>query len=147
MVVEFLDRVRTLFEGDPAVKRVADDPALSAELMLLLRMVLADGEVDEAEMATFRHICAEAFGISGEGLRQVTEYLQDFGYEITTPKALELYATLPMDRRVALARHMAEIAKADQDFSAKEAELLKRTLSLLGITQNDIAANPPVAAG
>jgi uncharacterized tellurite resistance protein B-like protein len=147
MVAEFVERLRVLFEGNPAVKRVADDPTLSAELMLLLRMVLADGEVDAAEMVMFKQICANVFGIEGEALKEVTEYLQDFGYEITTSKALALFAAQPMERRVGLARHMAEIASADQDFSRKEAELLKRTMTLLGISQTDIAAYPPDVTG
>lgn len=147
MVAEFVEKLQALFEGNPAVRRVADDPALSAELMLLLRMVLADGEVDAAEMVMFRQICANVFGIEGEALKEVTEYLQDFGYEITTTKALALFAAQPMERRVGLARHMAEIASADHDFSRKEADLLKRAMTLLGISQADIAAYPPNVTG
>ncbi|MGB3500959.1 MAG: TerB family tellurite resistance protein [Mesorhizobium sp.] len=133
MVAEFLEQVKRLIDGDPAIKRVADDPVLSAELMLLFRMVLADGGVDAAEMAAFRRICSTAFGIEGESLRAVTHYLQDYGYEFTTSKALALFKTLPEARRRELARHMAEIAKADNDISIQEVELLKRTLHVLGL--------------
>ena len=66
MALELFSKVRELFEGDPVVRKVADDPALSAEILLLFRMVLADGEVDEAELETLRRICADAFGIDGE---------------------------------------------------------------------------------
>ncbi len=147
MVAEFVERLRNLFEGDPAVRRVADDPALSAELMLLLRMVLADGEVDADEMAMFRRICSNVFGIEGAALKEVAEYLQDFGYEITTSKAIGVFAALPMERRVALARHMAEIASADHNVVKKEADLLKRTMSLLAISQAEIDAHPPETTG
>lgn len=133
MVAEFLEQVKRLIDGDPAIKRVADDPIISAELMLLFRMVLADGEVDAAEMAEFRRICSTAFGIEGESLKAVTSYLQDFGYELTTSKALALFSELPEERRRELARHMAEIARADDEISSKEVELLKRTMHVLGL--------------
>ena len=133
MVAEFLERVRDLFEGDPAIRRVADDPVMSAELMLLFRMVLADGEVDAAEMGAFRRIVATTFGIEGDSLKAVVGYLQEFGYELTTSRALAVFAELPVDRRTELARHMAEIARADDDISTKEVELLKRTMHVLGL--------------
>ncbi|MEP4752324.1 MAG: TerB family tellurite resistance protein, partial [Nitratireductor sp.] len=77
MAEGFLAKLRVLVEGDPAVRRVADDPVLSAELLLLFRMILADGEVDEKELETFRRICREAFGIGEDGLKNVIRYLHD----------------------------------------------------------------------
>lgn len=58
-----LDQIRSIFDGDPGVRKVADDRVLSAELLMLFRMILADGAVSESEMVAFRHICKEAFGI------------------------------------------------------------------------------------
>ena len=63
MAVGLLGQMRNLLDGDPGVRKVADDPILSAELLLLFRMILADGEVEEHEMATFRRICRDSFGI------------------------------------------------------------------------------------
>ena len=48
-----------MIEGDPGIRKVADDPVLSAELLLLFRMILADGKVDDSEMKAFRRICRE----------------------------------------------------------------------------------------
>jgi uncharacterized tellurite resistance protein B-like protein len=59
-----LAQIREIFEGDPGVRKVADDPVLSAELLLLFRMILADGQVSDTEMAVFRRICAESFEIA-----------------------------------------------------------------------------------
>ncbi len=133
MVAEFLEQVRRMFDGDPAIQRVADDPVMSAELMLLFRMVLADGKVEDEELTEFRRICETAFGLDAEGLKAVTGYLQEFGYELTTPKALEVFSQVPVERRRELARHMAEIARADHSISAKEVSLLKRTMHVLGL--------------
>lgn len=132
-----LAQIRTLFEGDPGVRKVADDPVLSAELLLLFRMILADGVIEEAEMATFRHICREGFGIGDESFDGVVEYLNDFGYETNGVQAIELFKELPIERRRLLARHMAEIAKADEKLAEKEVRLLRRTLELLGVSPVD----------
>ena len=37
MLNSVLARVRMLIEGDPGIRKVADDPVLSAELLLLFR--------------------------------------------------------------------------------------------------------------
>ena len=138
MVAEFLEKIRLLFEGDPAVRRVADDPLLSAELMLLFRMVLADGVAAGPELDAFKRICRDAFEIDEESLDDVLGYLKDYGYEITEARALGAFGAMPLSRRVALARHMAEIAKADAKLSKQEVELLKRTVKLLHVDPLDI---------
>lgn len=132
-----LAQIREIFEGDPGVRKVADDPVLSAELLLLFRMILADGQVSEAEMAVFRRICAESFGIGEESIDGVVEYLNDFGYETSGAQAIEMFRELDVERRKELARHMAEIAKADSQLAENEVKLLRRTLDLLGISPVD----------
>ncbi len=127
-----------LFEGDPAIRRVADDPVLTAELLLLFRMILADGAVEEKELETFRRICRDAFGIPEDKLGGVIRYLQDFGYETTGSQALSLFRTLDRERRVELGRHLAEIAKADRNLSEHEVRLLKRTLEVLELDPREI---------
>jgi uncharacterized tellurite resistance protein B-like protein len=134
----FLARIRQLFEGDPGIRRVADDPVLTAELLLLFRMILADGAVEEGELATFRRICTESFGIPEESLAGVIRYLQDYGYETSGSQALALFRTLDHPRRVELGRHLAEIAKADAKLSEHEVRLLKRTLEVLELDPREI---------
>src|SRR5690606_31064039 len=99
MATGLLTRIRDLFDGDPGVRKVADDPALTAELLLLFRMILADGTVSESEMAVFRHICEHSFGISGDSLDGVVEYLNDFGYETTSAQAIAIFGELDAERR------------------------------------------------
>jgi uncharacterized tellurite resistance protein B-like protein len=133
-----LAQIRTLFEGDPGVRKVADDPVLTAELLLLFRMILADGEVSESEMTVFRRICEESFGIAGDSLDAVVEYLQDYGYETTGAQAVAMFQDLDIERRKELARHMAEIAKADAHLSENEVRLLRRTIDMLGVSPADV---------
>lgn len=138
MLDSVLAKVRMMIEGDPGVRKVADDPLLSAELLLLLRMILADGKVDDNEIATFRRICRDAFGIEGESIDGIVDYLNDFGYETSGTQAVDLFRGLDLDRRKTLARHMAAIAKADTQLAEQEIRLLKPTLELLGVDPNDL---------
>lgn len=133
-----LANIRSIFEGDPGVKLVAEDPVLSAELLLLFRMILADGVVKESEMAVFRRICTEAFGIPPESVDDVIEYLNDVGYETNAGQAIAMFKEMDLQRRRALATHMADIARADQNLAENEKRLLRRTLELLEIA-------PPVS--
>lgn len=132
-----LAQIREIFDGDPGVRKVADDPVLSAELLLLFRMILADGQVSDSEMAVFRRICKESFGIGEESMQGVVEYLNDFGYETNGAQAIGMFRELDIERRRLLARHMAEIAKADSQLAENEVRLLRRTLDLLGISPVD----------
>jgi uncharacterized tellurite resistance protein B-like protein len=138
MALEVFSRIRELFEGDPAVRKVADDPALSAEILLLFRMVLADGAVEQAELDTLKRICAEAFGIGEDSFGEVMRYLHDYGYETTTSQALAIFRGYPRERRVQLARHLAEIAKADSGLHQHEVRLLARTLEVLKLEPHEV---------
>jgi uncharacterized tellurite resistance protein B-like protein len=138
MASGLLAQLREIFEGDAGVRKVADDPVLSAELLLLFRMILADGQVSESEMQVFRRICREAFGIADESIDGVIEYLNDFGYETSGAQAIGMFRELDIERRKELARHMAEIAKADRQLAENEVRLLRRTLDLLGISPVDV---------
>lgn len=138
MAFALLDQIRSIFDGDPGVRRVADDPVLSAELLMLFRMILADGSVSESEMETFRRICRESFNIPEASMDKVIDYLNDSGYETSGSQAMALFQELDVDRRKLLARHMAEIAKADRHLAENEVKLLRRTLDILGISPVDV---------
>jgi uncharacterized tellurite resistance protein B-like protein len=140
MLDTVLARVRTMIEGDPGIRKVADDPVLSAELLLLFRMILADGKVDDSEMKAFRRICRDSFGIEEDSIDGVVDYLNDYGYETTGTQAVGLFRDLDLDRRKQLALHMAEIAKADTELAQQEIRLLRRTLELLGVSARELAS-------
>ncbi len=137
MAFALLDKIRSIFDGDPGVRKVADDPVLSAELLMLFRMILADGSVSESEMAVFRRICKDGFGIPESSIDNVIEYLNDFGYETNGSQAIAMFRDLDVERRKLLARHMVEIAKADHQLAESEVRLLRRTLDLLDISPVD----------
>lgn len=132
-----LAKIRAVFEGDPGVRKVADDPVLVAELVLLFRMMLTDGKVSDTEMEVLRRICRVSFGIPEESMQAVIGYLHDYSYETTGGQALAMFRDLDIERRRLLARHMAEIAKADASLSRDEVRLLRRLIDLLGLEPAD----------
>jgi len=142
MALGLLSQIRSIFEGDPGIRKVADDPVLSAELLLLFRMILADGVVKEEEMAMFRRICRDAFSIPEESIDGVIEYLNEFGYETNGGQALAVFLEMDEERRRELAMHMAAIAKADSQLSENEVRLLRRTLDMLKISPVDPVKTP-----
>jgi uncharacterized tellurite resistance protein B-like protein len=133
MAESLIARFVSLFEGDSGVRMVAEDPVLSAELLLLFRMILADGAVTETEMQAFRRICSEAFAIPETSIDSVIEYLNETGYETTGAQALAMFRVLDEDRRRLLVKHMADIAKADSQLAQAEVRLLRRTLEVLDL--------------
>lgn len=140
MIEALISRMIAAFEGDPGVRRVAQDPALAAELLLLFRMILADGQVSGGETAALRRICRDSFGIPEESLDDVVEYLSEVGYETSGAQAVLAFQDQDIERRRQLARHMAEIAKADENLAHNEVRLLKRTLDLLGLQPQDVTS-------
>jgi len=139
-----LARLRELVEGNTAVTKVANDPAAMAELLLLFRMILADGKAQEREMAVLRRICSDALGIAGDDLEQVLQYVQDFGYETTSAQAIAVFREMPRERRIMLARHMADISKADAELNHHEVRLLARVVDMLQISPQDVVDGQPL---
>jgi uncharacterized tellurite resistance protein B-like protein len=120
-----------LFEGDPGVQKVAHDSALTAELLLLFRVALADGNVEKSELETLRNIADQAFGIDPESFGKVVNYLHDFGYEVTGRQAAELFRKMPYERKKDLIEHMTAVATADHNLDDREVGLIRRTIALL----------------
>lgn len=128
----FFGKIKDMIARDKAVRMVADDPALTAELILLFRVVLADGEVSASELEKFKEICATAFGIPPEAVEGVGEYLGDFSYETTSQQAASVFADMGAERKQLLVEHMLQIAGADHRTSNKELDLIRAVASKLG---------------
>lgn len=129
-----LKSVREFFEGNPSVRKVAEDPAITAELLLLFRIILADGTISDPEMAALQRVCREAFGIRDEDMDEVIEYLQDFGYETTGRQAIDIFLDMDRERRVTLMKHLIEMARADRELNQQEVKLVKRVAAMLELS-------------
>jgi uncharacterized tellurite resistance protein B-like protein len=140
MEFNILKSLRKFVEGNPSVRRVADDIELTSELILLVRMMFADGELRQEEMANFERICETAFGIPLDDVPQVLRFLRDYGYETTAAAAAGMFAELPEERKKSLLLHMLSIAKSDEELHADESDLIRRTAAVLGLSAEQIRA-------
>jgi uncharacterized tellurite resistance protein B-like protein len=95
----FGERVRAFLESHDSLNRVAHDPALTAELLLLVRMSFADKSVEPAEAEAFAAVCTRLLGLHADELGDIFKYLNDFGYETSNAQAAEMLAGLSEARR------------------------------------------------
>ncbi len=133
-----VDRIRDWLEKDKSVKRVAEDLQLTSELVLLVRMIFADGKLRPEELKDFKQICKIAFYIPDDDVPKVLKYLQEFGYETTAEDAAAMFRNLDMERKKALLVHMLSIAKSDSVVHQHEAELIRKTATILGLSADDL---------
>ncbi len=143
----FLDKIRTLLEPNNSVSRVADDQQLTAELILLVRMMFADGKVTADELEKFREICATKCGIPAEDIPDVVKYLSEYGYETTAEQAAGMFANMSLEHRRAILRRMARIARSDNELDPRESLMIQQTADILGLTMMDAFADKNFETG
>lgn len=134
-----LDKIKDWIDTDKSVRKVAEDLQLTSELILLVRMMFADGALKPEELENFKRICKIAFDIPEEDVPKVVEYLQDFGYETSINDAVAMFEGLEWERKKTLLVHMLSIAKSDNEVHSNEAELIRKTSALLGLSAEEIA--------
>lgn len=132
MPFAWLEALKTRLEKEKVVRLVATDPALTAELLLLFKVILADGEVRQGELDIFKRICRDSFGLDPDVMDGVYQYLHDFAYETTPEQAAAVFADMPLERRQRLLDHMIEIAEADSDVDQREERFVARIADMLG---------------
>lgn len=126
-------RVRALLDQHASLNKVAHDPVLTAELLLLVRMSFADRKVGPAEADAFAAICTRLLGLKGDELSDILKYLHDFGYETTDAQAAGMLAELDDGRKREILDHLAIVARADGEVDERERRLLEATARRLGI--------------
>jgi len=136
---KLVEAVRSYFDQDKSVRKVADDVGLTAELILLIRMMFADGRLAKRELANFKRICQTAFDIPEADVADVIAFLKDTGYETSSEEAAGMFQGLDVERRRALLVHMLSIARSDDELHTEEIELLRRTAKVLGMNAQDLA--------
>lgn len=134
-----LDKFSRFLGGNPSLQKVADDLQLTSELILLVRMMFADGELKPQEMDMFKRLCKEAFGLNPEDIPGILQYLKDFGYETTSWDAAAAFADHDPERKKQLLIHLLAVAKSDNELAFDEAELIRKTADVLGMTAEEIA--------
>ena len=143
MTNRFIEAIQNFLGDDKSVRMVADDVQLTSELILLVRMMFADGELRPVELSAFKRICNKAFGIPEEDVPEVIQYLREIGYETTAADAASMFRGLDVERKRTLLLHMFSIAKSDNELHADEVDLIRKTAEVLGLDAADIAGAQP----
>jgi len=120
------------------LKNVAEDRAMVAELLMLFRMILADGEVGEAELAVLRRICREAFDVEEAAFPGLMHVVEEMG-GTKGLQTVRVFRSFDHPRRVALARRMLAIAQADEELSRREERFAVRLFDILDLEPADLA--------
>lgn len=137
--MKILDRIKGFVERDSSVKRVAEDLQLTSELILLVRMIFADGEMKPEELQNFKRICKIAFDIPEKDVPEVVKYLQDYGYETTADDAASMFSSMDEERKKSLLLHLMSIAKADNNVHEDEVDMIRKVAGILNISGEDLA--------
>ena len=136
--MSIVDTLKDFLLQRSSVQMVADDPVVTADLLLLVRMIFADGELKGDELAAFKTVCAEGFGIPPEEVGEVMRYLKEVGYETTGRQAAETFRTMPHERKRKLLSHMMRIAIADRALHASEVQLIEKVAATLGVSEEEL---------
>ena len=136
--MRILDYLREMLPEKSSVQMVADDPHMAAEIMLLVRMMFADGALVGVELDLFKNICQSVFEIPDEDVPEVITFLKEYGYETSGEQAAAEFQDMPYERKKSLLRQMISMAKADQILHEGELDLIARTAEVLGISPEQV---------
>ena len=134
------DKIREWLDKDKSVRMVADDLQLTSEMILLVRMMFADGELKSEELVGFKNLCRAVFGIPDEDVPQIIGYLREFGYETSTADAAQMFKKMDVERKKSLLLHLLSIAKADGELHEREMELIRNTADILGLGPDELTS-------
>lgn len=136
--MRILDSLTTLLSNKSSVQMVADDPHLSAEIMLLVRMMFIDGQVEGPELDLFKQYCQGVFGIPEEDVPDVIKFLREYGYETSGEQAAAVFDNMPGERKAEVLGKLITMARADSVLDQKEVDLIARVSRVLGYTPEQI---------
>lgn len=129
---EKIDVLRAFRSGKKsAVRKLADDPVSLAQILLLFRVVLADGQVAELELAAFKKICEREFGVSADELPALHALLESPKGLMAETQMFFLLKRLDDQARNRLLGMMSEMAKSGTGDAAKAVRLVAMTAKLL----------------
>lgn len=140
MTDSLIDNLNRMLGGNPSLRKVADDLQMTSELILLVRMMFADGELKPVELEMFKRLCGSAFGLKEDDIPGVLKYLKDFGYETTTWDAASMFKDHDPERKKQLLVHLLKVAKSDDHLDLSEVELIRKTAAILGLSPEEIAS-------
>ena len=133
-----LDGLRDWLNSKSGVQMVADDPKMAAEVLLLLRVMFADGSMNEKELELFKQMCTSLFGIEADDVPEVVKFLTDTSYETNSEQAANVFRDMPVKRKNELLRNLLRMAIVDESFHDNEKDMIARIARTLGYSEEKI---------
>lgn len=135
-----LDGLKDWLNQKSAVQMVADDPQMAAEMLLIMRLIFADGEMSPEELRLFKMLCSTVFKISEEDVPDVIRFLKEYGYETSGEQAAGMFDHMSNERKEELIVHMISMARADGVIHDDERALISRVGLKLGYGEEQIGS-------
>lgn len=133
-----LDSIKAAIGNKSSVQMVADDRHLASEILLLVRMMYIDGELQGAELELFKQFCSTTFDIPEADVPDVIKFLREYGYETSGEQAAAIFSDMPQERKVQLIQHMVTMAQADDVLHDNEVDLIARVSRVLGFSPQQV---------
>jgi len=116
-----------------ALGQVAEDPVVLAEILVLFRVVLADGVVQPSQLTAFERICEQHFGINRRDMPELHALLDSPKARSCDATAFALLGRLDTKARTTLLEEMMQIARASSNRAECDRKLIRRMADLLGL--------------
>jgi len=137
--MRILDTIGNFLDQKSSVQMVADNPRTASEILLLIRTMFADGEMQEEELTMFKRLCQSLFNIPPEDVPEVIQYLKEVGYETDSVQAAGMFDDRPAERKQELMTHLVMMAMADNVLHETEKQVLQKVAVVLGYSEQQIA--------
>lgn len=106
---------------------------MTAELLLALRLSLADGAADARAFAVLRRAALSALGPDESGLEEILSEIEQLVACAGVEAVAAALRSLPRQRRALLARRLTDIAAADAGLEGLQPRLAARVGIVLGL--------------
>ena len=124
----------------PAEAKAAARTALSADLLMLLRLALSDEALGMRESKVLRRVAQDAFGIVDLDEEGLFEALDGFGSSANAFQARQVLRGGGRDYGITLARLLHTIAESDVELMRRRDRLDTRIADILDLSLDELKA-------
>ncbi|MFD0917736.1 TerB family tellurite resistance protein [Pseudahrensia aquimaris] len=133
-----LESVKDMLGTKSSVQMVADDPQKASELLLVMRMMFADGAMSAEEIAMFKMLCSTVFKIPEADVPEVIAFLKDYGYETSGEQLAAMFEDMDGGRKRDLLVNLISMARADSRMHEAEVDMIARVAKVLGYDPDEV---------
>lgn len=107
-------------------------PETAAELLLLLRIALADGPIDERSAAVLRRVAEQHLGLAPEGVDEVLAEIEQLVTDAGVHGLAAVLCSFPAARLGGLCGLLTQLVAGDRELAPLRERLDARIAALLG---------------